>query len=71
MKEVAIIGAGTLGLAIGYELSISHPNLKVNLFKKDDVLGKCKLITESEFLYLEFGFFQTQNQRTYYVKARK
>ena len=40
MKEVAIIGGGILGLAIGYELSISHPNFKVNLFEKDDVIGK-------------------------------
>ncbi len=39
MKEVAIIGGGILGLAIGYELSISHPNLKLKLFEKDDALG--------------------------------
>ena len=40
MKEVAIIGGGILGLAIGYELSISHPNFKVTLFEKEDGLGK-------------------------------
>ncbi len=39
MKEVAIIGGGILGLAIGYELSISHPNLNLKLFEKDDALG--------------------------------
>ena len=36
MKEVAIIGGGILGLAIGYELSISHPNFNVTLFEKED-----------------------------------
>lgn len=40
MKQVAIIGGGILGLAIGYELSISHPNLKVTIFEKEDCLGK-------------------------------
>lgn len=40
MKEVAIIGGGILGLAIGYELSISHPNSRVTLFEKEDGLGK-------------------------------
>ena len=40
MKEVAIVGGGILGLAIGYELSISHPNFKVTLFEKEDALGK-------------------------------
>jgi L-2-hydroxyglutarate oxidase LhgO len=39
-KEIAIIGGGILGLAIGYELSISHPNFKVTLFEKEDGLGK-------------------------------
>jgi L-2-hydroxyglutarate oxidase len=39
MKEVAIVGGGILGLAIGYELSISHPNFKVTLFEKEDALG--------------------------------
>ena len=34
MKEIAIIGGGILGLAIGYELSISHPNFKVPYLKK-------------------------------------
>ena len=40
MKQVAIIGGGILGLAIGYELSISHPNFKVTLFEKEGSLGK-------------------------------
>jgi L-2-hydroxyglutarate oxidase len=39
MKEVAIIGGGLLGLAIGYELSISHPNFKVTVFEKENALG--------------------------------
>lgn len=40
MKEVAIIGGGILGLAIGYEMSISHPNFKVTIFEKEESLGK-------------------------------
>ena len=40
MKQVAIIGGGILGLAIGYELSIYHPNFKITLFEKEDALGK-------------------------------
>jgi L-2-hydroxyglutarate oxidase len=40
MKEVAIIGGGILGLAIGYELSIFHPNLKITLFEKENELGR-------------------------------
>ncbi len=40
MKEVAIIGGGILGLAIGYELSISYPNFKVTIFEKEDGIGK-------------------------------
>jgi L-2-hydroxyglutarate oxidase len=40
MKQIAIIGGGILGLAIGYELSISHPNFRVTLFEKEDGLGK-------------------------------
>ena len=39
-KKIAIIGGGILGLAIGYELSISHPNFKVTLFEKEEGLGK-------------------------------
>lgn len=38
-KDVAIIGGGILGLAIGYELSISHPNFKITIFEKDEVIG--------------------------------
>ena len=40
MKQVEIIGGGILGLAIGYELSISHPNFKITLFEKEGGLGK-------------------------------
>ena len=40
MKQVEIIGGGILGLAIGYELSISHPNFKITLFEKEEGLGK-------------------------------
>jgi L-2-hydroxyglutarate oxidase len=39
-KKIAIIGGGILGLAIGYELSISHPYFKVTLFEKEEALGK-------------------------------
>jgi L-2-hydroxyglutarate oxidase len=40
MKEVAIVGGGILGLAIGYELSLTHPDYKVTIFEKEDTLGK-------------------------------
>lgn len=40
MKEVAIIGGGILGLAIGYELSISHKKYKVSIFEKESTIGK-------------------------------
>lgn len=40
MKEVAIIGGGILGLAIGYELGILYPNFKITVFEKEDGLGK-------------------------------
>lgn len=40
MKKVAIIGGGILGLAIGYELSISHKNYKVSIFEKESTIGK-------------------------------
>lgn len=40
MKKVAIIGGGILGLAISYELSLSHPNYKVTIFEKEENLGK-------------------------------
>lgn len=39
MKEVAIIGGGILGLAIGYQLSISNQKYKVSIFEKDRSLG--------------------------------
>ncbi len=51
MKEVAIIGGGILGLAIGYELSISHPSFKVTLFKKEGVLGKYQSVNSSGVLH--------------------
>jgi len=40
MKEVAIVGGGILGLAIGYELSKSHSNYKVSLFEKESSIGR-------------------------------
>jgi L-2-hydroxyglutarate oxidase len=40
MKEVAIIGGGILGLAIGYELSVAHKGFKVSVFEKESGLGK-------------------------------
>lgn len=40
MREVAIIGGGILGLAIGYELSVSHKGYKVSVFEKESGLGK-------------------------------
>ncbi len=40
MKQVAIIGGGILGLAIGYELGVKHPNFKISLFEKEDRFGK-------------------------------
>jgi L-2-hydroxyglutarate oxidase len=40
MKEVAVIGGGILGLAIGYELSKSHAHLNISIFEKEDGLGK-------------------------------
>lgn len=40
MKDVAIIGGGILGLAIAYELSISHPTFKVTIFEKEGAIGK-------------------------------
>ena len=39
MKEVAIIGGGILGLAIGYQLSISNQKYKVSIFEKERSLG--------------------------------
>jgi L-2-hydroxyglutarate oxidase len=40
MKQVAIIGGGILGLAIGYELSLAYPEYKLTIFEKEDTLGK-------------------------------
>lgn len=40
MKEVAIVGGGILGLAIGYELSKSYSNYKVSLFEKESSIGR-------------------------------
>lgn len=40
MKNVAIIGGGILGLAIGYELSQKKTNYKISLFEKENDLGK-------------------------------
>ena len=51
MKEVAIIGGGILGLAIGYELSISHPKFKVTIFEKEDNIGKHQSSNNSGVLH--------------------
>ncbi len=40
MKNVAIVGGGILGLAIGYELSISYSDFKITVFEKEDSVGK-------------------------------
>lgn len=40
MKEVAVVGGGILGLAIGYELSKSNSNYKISLFEKESAIGK-------------------------------
>jgi L-2-hydroxyglutarate oxidase len=40
MKEVAIIGGGILGLAIGYQLSRSDGDFKISIFEKEAQVGK-------------------------------
>jgi L-2-hydroxyglutarate oxidase len=40
MKEVAIIGGGILGLAIGYQLSRSKRDFKISIFEKEAQIGK-------------------------------
>ncbi len=40
MKEVAIVGGGILGLAIGYQLTQSKSKYKISLFEKEDSIGK-------------------------------
>lgn len=40
MKEVAIIGGGILGLALGYELNKSSSKYKISLFEKESALGR-------------------------------
>ena len=40
MKEVAIIGGGLLGLAIGYQMSILKLNYRVSVFEKENSIGK-------------------------------
>lgn len=40
MKDVAIIGGGILGLAIGYELSKSSSKYKISLFEKETSIGR-------------------------------
>ncbi|MFN3301169.1 MAG: FAD-dependent oxidoreductase, partial [Sediminibacterium sp.] len=37
MKNVAIVGGGILGLAIGYELSKSFKNYRVSIFEKESI----------------------------------
>jgi len=40
VKEVAIVGGGILGLAIGYHLSTSKSKFRVSLFEKESEIGK-------------------------------
>lgn len=40
MKEVAIVGGGILGLAIGYELIKSNSKYKISLLEKESAIGK-------------------------------
>jgi L-2-hydroxyglutarate oxidase len=40
MKEIAIVGGGILGLAIGYQLCVLKPNVKITLFEKESEIGK-------------------------------
>lgn len=40
MKEIAIVGGGILGLAIGYHLSTSKSYFKISLFEKESEIGK-------------------------------
>jgi L-2-hydroxyglutarate oxidase len=40
MKEVAIVGGGILGLAIGYELSKSKTKYRISIFEKESTIGK-------------------------------
>ncbi len=40
MKEVAIVGGGILGLAIGYQLSRSKGDFKISIFEKESSIGK-------------------------------
>jgi len=40
MKEVAIVGGGILGLAIGYQICSSIKDYKVSVFEKENGLGK-------------------------------
>lgn len=37
MKEVAIVGGGILGLAIGYQLNKCNKNYKITLFEKENI----------------------------------
>jgi len=40
MKEIAIVGGGILGLAIGYQLSRSKEDYKISIFEKEAQIGK-------------------------------
>lgn len=50
-KKVAIIGGGILGLAIGYELSISHSHFKVTILEKENGIGKHQSSNNSGVLH--------------------
>lgn len=40
MKKVAVIGGGLIGLATAYKLLLRYPNLKVQVFEKEDKPGQ-------------------------------
>jgi L-2-hydroxyglutarate oxidase LhgO len=39
MQKVAIVGGGILGLALGYEMSLSKYKYKVCIFEKENTAG--------------------------------
>ena len=47
--DIAIIGAGILGLSVAKSLLTEHPDLRIFLFEKED-----KLITEASGVFSSF-----------------
>lgn len=63
MKEVAIIGGGILGLAIGYELGKQYPKFKISLFEKGGTSGvRAQAIRASGELEMDFNIIKENNQ---------